>query len=80
MSDQFNSLPGSNAWLARQMNVARKQSRDEKRPQVAAAIYAGYVANPNGQSKEWCMTTAIEDADELLLRLYPPLPELDTGK
>lgn len=82
MGDQFNSTPGSNAWLARQINEARKAKRAELRPQVAATIYSGMLAAiPYKESwdMDQLMELSISQADTLLLKLYPPLPDLDNG-
>ena len=61
-------------------NIGRKQRRDELRPQVAAAIYAGYLNHPMHVKapRESLMDIAIIDADILLLKLYPVLPEVES--
>jgi len=70
----------SEAISIRAANVGRKQRRNELRPQVAATIYAGYITTRQGmepRNKDLAMAVAIEDADLLLLKLFPILPEVD---
>ncbi len=74
MGDKLSDL-----MHAKAVNIARKQRRTEMRPQVAATIYAGYLSHPlfcespRGQ----LMDNAIIDADILLSKLFPVLPEVD---